>query len=480
MEYMKEISKVVVTFDGTEAYRKDCRYIKGGFYKMNSQCFYINGMWYRINSGKIAFDHELKDWILLNSSSGLHNGVIKLENSKPVMGLFSENKDKNVILFYKGYEYWVLDEKILLDCSRIIEGVNGKYYYSDEKSIPISYTKKLRPQKERFYSFSFNYGSEPLIPEFTSNFERNFIGKPLLSNAWEQLDSYTFGVEFETHRGTIPEKHLVNNGLIACRDGSIEGFEYTTIPLSGDRGIRCIKNACWLLKKYCSCSPNESLHIHVGGYPRSTKYISSLYRLALIVEKEIYSLFPMYYADTSVFKRKGYCNLLYRVGEDNRLSREIFSKIYRHLSGDREGFVKFPTELHPLDRSGQHKWDVSPRYYWINFIPLIWGSRGTIEFRCHPPTVIAQKVINWLFIIVALLKYARKNVSSLVYCVESDLPKLTLKDILQSVYPPEITKILCNYITARKIHYHDGNDSVGETEIFSEEYTDIFKLEEFV
>lgn len=116
----------------------------------------------------------------------------------------------------------------------------------------------------------------------------------------------------------------------------------------------------------------------------------------------------------------------------------------------------------------------------MNLIPLIWGSRGTVEFRCHTPTLQSQKVINWLFILVAILKYALSNSTKLVNCIESELPKITLREIVQMAYPPEISKVLINYMSSRKIHYHNKNDVVGEIEIFSEETGDIFELKEFV
>lgn len=116
----------------------------------------------------------------------------------------------------------------------------------------------------------------------------------------------------------------------------------------------------------------------------------------------------------------------------------------------------------------------------MNLIPLIWGRRGTVEFRCHTPTVKSEKVINWLFILIAIMKYALENSSKLVYCFEADLPKITLKEILQITYPPDIAKVLVNYILARKLHYHNRNDIVGEDEIFKEEGEDLFELKEFV
>lgn len=481
MEYMTNIMELIETYDGTKALRKDCRYIKGNFYQKDVQCFNIAGVWYRVNSGKIAFDNEINSWVIVNSLNPLVEGIIDIIDNIPKIGLFSLNKAKNTTLFYSGKEYIVIDEKLLLSCSLIEEGVNGKYYYKNNTSLPKEYTSKLRPNKDGYYSFPFNYGSAELIPEFTETFNDNFIGESLLSDAWKYLDKFTFGVEFETERGAIPEKYLKKNGLIACRDGSISGFEYTTIPLFGESGIQCIKSVCNLLKKYCGCTPNESLHIHIGGYPKTIKAISALYRLGIILQKDIYSLFPYYYADTSNFKRKGYCNPLYRINPELKISKEIFTEIYQYLSGNREAkFIKFPTGAHPLDRSGQHKWEISPRYYYMNLIPLIWGNRRTVEFRCHTPTIQSQKVINWLFILVAMLKYALNNSTKLVNCIESELPKVTLREIVQITYPPEISKILINYMSSRRIHYHNKNDVVGEIEIFSEETQDIFELKEFV
>lgn len=152
----------------------------------------------------------------------------------------------------------------------------------------------------------------------------------------------------------------MKSGLIPCRDGSIEGFEYATVPLSGETGIQAIRRACDLLNKYCSFSILESLHIHIGGFPKSEQYIAALYRLCWTIQREVYALFPYFYCDTSQFKRKSYCGPLYTVGLNKTSGEDIFDDIYTWLSGGEE-FVKFTTKRHPLDRSGQHKWEVSPR-----------------------------------------------------------------------------------------------------------------------
>lgn len=464
-----DIMEEVITFDGTTAPRKDCKYIKGKYYIKNKQCFLFNGLWYRINSNKVTFDHEYECWVLLDSSSiNLLYGIISIENRIPKFGHFTINKIKNSYLYFEDSIYPVFDESILKECNDVEEGVTGIYYFKNDSTVPSLLVTKLVPNKNNYYSFPFNYGSEELIPVFSESFNQFFKGDLLLSNNYKALGNYTFGIEFETYSGSIPEKHLFSNGLIACRDGSISGFEYVTIPLSGEKGIQCIKKVCDLLKKYCECSENESLHIHVGGYPKTMKSIAALFRLSRLIEKEIYSLFPYFYVNTGNFKRKSYCNPMYNVGVNDTTPREIFNSIFRYLSGGLTRFSKFPVGTHPMDRSGQHKWEISPRYHWMNLIPLIWGSRGTVEFRCHTPTVESQKVINWLYIIVAILKYARKHANELTSDTEANLSKVTLSVILKEAYRSKIVYILEKYINSRKNYYSKKNDLTGKYEILSE------------
>jgi hypothetical protein len=473
--------EMVTTFDGTQAVRKDCRYIKGNYYIKNKQCIKIGDLWYRINSGRIIFDHEKQSWILKSDISTLISGVVDFEDDLPVLGYFSPNFYKNGELYYNGQKYTVIDRALLSKNSLLAEGLTEVYYYLGDPYVPKAYIQKVRPDKENTYvTFPFHYGSEKLIPEFSKTFEEQFIGDPLLSDYWRLLSPYTFGIEFETEKGTIPERHLKKNGLIACKDGSISGFEYVTIPLSGERGIQAIKRACELIEKFCLCSINESLHIHLGGYTRNVKNIASLYRLCCLVENEIFDLFPFYYRDTSNFKKKSYCGPLYKVGTDEITAPDIFSQVFVTLSGGREWTGRFPTGNHPMDRSGEHKWEISPRYYYANFIPMIWGDRGTVEFRCHPPTVKATKVIYWLFILVAILKYARKHNDILTSSRYAEITPITLNRILFEAYPKELANLIDKYCSIRKEYYKNKNDIIGEIEITSEVRSSVINPKPFI
>ena len=471
----------VITFDGTNAPRKDCRFIKGNYYRKGTQCFLIDDKWFRINSGYVVYDNEHEVWIL-KSSKALQHGIVKFDESKKaVFGYFTATR-KNEYFLYEKIVYSIISIKAFGAYSEDIkEGVNGCYYFTKDKNLPKELTTKLKPHKDSTYSYPFNYNSDPLIPQFLSSFLTSFKGSELLSDAWKYLEGYTYGVEFETERGTIPEKYLEKFGLIPCRDGSITGFEYATVPLQGERGIQAIKSQCTLLNQFCSCSYNESMHVHIGGYPRTKKYIAALFRLGQLIEKEVYSIFPYYYPNTSKFKKKSYCGPLPKVGLTNTTGTSIFSELFYWLTNGLRCGTGLPTGLHPMDLHNDHKWEISPRYVWLNTIPLIWGGRETIEFRCHTPTLDHHKVINWLFITIAILKYAKKHATELVTNSLDQLSKVKLDTIINEAYPSHISNILCKYMDTRKNHFDQRNDEVGEKEVTNENLgNNIFYLTPFV
>lgn len=104
----------------------------------------------------------------------------------------------------------------------------------------------------------------------------------------------------------------------------------------------------------------------------------------------------------------------------------------------------------------------------------------TIEFRCHTPTVNANKVINWLFILVAIIKYTSKHIRELTTVPQSELPVLTLAGVIEAAYPKKISSILIRYIHDRMDHYNQKSDSIGEVEILSEETNDVIKTISFL
>jgi len=96
----------------------------------------------------------------------------------------------------------------------------------------------------------------------------------------------------------------------------------------------------------------------------------------------------------------------------------------------------------------------------VNFIPFVWGTTGTVEFRVHPPTNNAIKVINWIFICNAIMKFANLNKNNWQKISIKSLPNLISK-----VYDPKLSNYLTNYIielqNRRKI-YDSVSDFTGD------------------
>lgn len=467
---MKQYAEqIVTTFDGTKAKRKECRLIKKAYYIMNKQCFKIDGQWHRINNGRVAFDHEAKKWD--KKGDHLVFGVVGREKDEIKTGYFTPIPGKNVEIIYgnNASKRRCLSEEAAEEAGAEECLADGSYYVLTDEIFPgdritkEQFLNRKKTQQRNFYGFPVTYSSGVVAPQMIPVYNADFV--PLNQSGgkyYRQLTGYSWGVEFETNRGTIPERKLAKNGLIPCRDGSITGFEYVTIPLQGRKGLQAIYNQCNLLQRYCEIDEMCSMHTHIGGFPIEKKQIMALYRVLTSIQDEIYSMFPYAYQDTSQFKRRDYCSRLKPISmpRDKNIDT-AFQRLYEYLSGG-EIFHHFGQE-HPMDRSGEHKWNVSPRYKWVNLIPLMFGTRGTVEFRVHTPTFNPDKVINWIFICAGILEFAKRNYKKLFNT--TTVASISLKGILTEVYIHEVARSLCDYIYDRQFMYQKRQDPTGSKEI---------------
>lgn len=263
-----------------------------------------------------------------------------------------------------------------------------------------------------------------------------FKGKQRIINPidfkYASLLKYTFGLEFETSMGYVPEEFILRDGLIPLRDGSITGIEYSTVILEGANGLNLLKQEVETLKKYTAFNKECSLHIHLGGFPLRAKKTFNLYKICWILQqnRQITNLVPKYTLQSGKYKKNGkdYCISLpeYRCFED----------LYHALVGKEfEGSFRQP---HPQDPDRGHKWQIHTRYYWLNFINfLCYNVNKTIEFRLLRPTFNIKKIMNWIYIFNAILMYAEKVEDA--NKLEIDL---TLDTIVDSVYPKEFADLL--------------------------------------
>lgn len=274
----------------------------------------------------------------------------------------------------------------------------------------------------------------------------------LEEKAWKLGDhlKYSFGLEFETSQGVIPEDLCFRDGLIPLRDGSIAGLEYSTVVLSGNKGISLLKQQVESLEKFTGFNKECSLHMHFGGFPLDPRKIYNLYVVCKNLESELQLLVPEYTFRTANYKENGkdYCMQL--------PTFRSFEDLYGKLVG--RNFYGDLTQPHPADIKREAKWRINTRYYWLNLINLIcYDVNKTVEFRFLRPTYNFNKILLWIYIFNAILIFSED------YMI-NPIRKATLKEIIEYVYPPELAKaVLLGIVrlTILRENQAKNKDSIG-------------------
>lgn len=267
----------------------------------------------------------------------------------------------------------------------------------------------------------------------------------------EKHIKYSFGLEFETSMGYIPENLCFRDGLIPLRDGSISGLEYSTVVLKGNEGISLLHQQLSTLRKFTAFNKECSLHIHFGGFPLKEDTIFRLFTICRALEPTIRRITPKYTFCSAKYKKNGkdYCKLLPPFTD--------FNDLYRSLVG-RNFFGSF-TMPHPNDVDREAKWRIPTRYFWVNFInALCYSVNKTIEFRFLRPSYNFEKILIWIYILNAILRIA-----------EEDIPfdtarKMSLGHIIDSIYPKDLSKYIKEGIVKLEvlaINQYKNDDPIG-------------------
>ena len=275
---------------------------------------------------------------------------------------------------------------------------------------------------------------------------------------------YTFGLEFETSQGYVPEDVCYRDGLIPLRDGSITGPEYSTVVLKGGEGLSLLHQQVETLKEYTNFNKECSLHVHLGGYPLKPDTIYNLYLVCKSIESELECILPALTFNSSRYKDNGkdYCKKLSLY--------DSFEDMYSHLVG-RQFFGSF-TQAHPDDKERKRKWNIPTRYYWCNFInALCYQVNKTIEFRFLRPTYSFKKILLWLYIFNGILKYAEE------YYMPGSSVNLTR--IMNNCYPSDLAKELClgiKKLWALSVNQRENGDPIGADVWMEEELFNSLKI----
>lgn len=410
---------------------------------------------------------------------------------------------------------------------------NDNYYL--KRNLSNEDLKKLRtiPSHNQDGAYSkvikINYNATSETGVFSRILEGYYLNRDVKTNKLNKksysiaklLSGLTFGIEFETSIGRIREPDLYKYGIIPLRDGSVSGFEYTTIPYGYTnlylketnnqalaKDLVNMKELCAELTKRCQINAKCSMHVHIGGVRKDKLYLLAVYMLCYMIQDEMFEMFPKFKEDSPKYlgTAKNYCNKLDHLGlfencifdkssvlKDNYCNNinTYFNKIFKFLSDGQEIGSKFNRKnlKHPIER----KWERHGRYHWVNLVNSVFSDSRTIEFRLHTATLNFTKTLNWILICSAIVKFADTHTKEIV---SGKISKISLDEVIGGYANGFrdkketnedglfIHKYLNEYINSRKIYFKNktiNEDFVCESELnedkkYSFSYLDIESL----
>lgn len=421
--------KVVTTIGGLKEPRTNVRYIKGEYYKIgdskikdSGECYYVDGMYCRAGTGFIEYDHEKQEYV--KSSSDLTFGVVDVKEDSIIEGYFTPSI-KNATLVMNGRNYTVINGNIFNNNRYFREKLSdGIFYnYKEYPSIRYSRVKPVSNDVKR----RLPYDSRYIFKDFVNDYNENDIEiSEEAVNLAECLKDLTFGVEFETIAGYVPDRISKPLGLMQLRDGSIDGLEFVTVPLHKSKGVQTLIEILSVLKERTKYDMSCSLHVHFGNVYRTKEFILALYKQLCYIQNPFYSMFPLYKKENLGVKRKHYTKPLPTMGVLDKIDSEIndtninenFNILFNYFSGGLN-FSKYKNDLenvksHPSDPEGNSKWNIDSRYCVFNFIPLIFGNKETVEFRVHTPTYDWEKVRNYIALCANIINHVKENTDAIL------------------------------------------------------------------
>lgn len=362
-----------------------------------------------------VFNETTGEWVDLREARvELIFGIVYLDESHREFGYFSREEDFKIVEDSEGKLWYTLLRTLKVPI--YFNRARGRYTL-EEPDNEIVFAHGGFP-----YSFERFYSTRYLEEMFMSR--RNSINTILYNYVNEM--PYTFGLEFETSAGYIPEDELYRVGLIPLRDGSITGLEYSTIVLKGNEGLNTLQEQIKVLKEYTIFDKECSLHIHFGNFRLTEEILLRLNNLFASSDIEYYVVPWAFYTDKYKANGKNYCA--------KNKSHLSFNKLYSTLVG--RPYYGSLFQPHPSDISGDRKWNITTRYKALNLInALCYNNAKTAEFRFLRPTYNFDKILVWIFVLGAYIKYAEQ-------LNQKAIKNISLERIIRTVYSAELANLL--------------------------------------
>lgn len=514
MKVLAKKGKIVTTIDGSIDFVKNCKLINGEYYKIDEHCILIKKRWYPITSSEIFFDHNEKKYKLKIRTIYLE-GIVDYKDGEFVIGYYTQNVYKNCkvgIINETGskiskncMDYNIpksigfiehINEGIWADESYAVRDISlDEIHHSIHNSIANRIVDGFNQDADfktiKVYKFSNNsYNAEESAMFEIKKAEYNNYNTPLskdVRRASKLIGDLSFGCEIETKRGMIQDYYQSQLGIVICKDGSI-GYtpEFVTVPYKGAKGLQSIKDLFTELNKRCTTDYTCSLHYHIGTIRRDREFIVALFKLYTDIQHDLHKMLPYYKTDPDGVKDKNYCQFLnsslvarnlqsnvdYKSKVKNSYS-SIFNWILDGRSPDKQCNRK--TKKHP---NGHNKWSRGARYTSMNLMNMFLSDRQTVEMRSHQAVLSPDKAINWLFICIAIVRYAEQNSSKII---SDSSKKITLEEVLmyygntfKTPYAKSVSKYLIAYYNNRVQCFSkllNNGDTLAEADYLEKDFS---------
>jgi hypothetical protein len=464
--------KTVKTITGETEYRRNCRKIKDKYYVQGEQCFLVGDTWYAYTSKLITFDYEKGVYVLIKDTPLVYGVAEFKEDGSPIMGYFTENRYNNILVNIQGIGSVRCLNQQVLEKGGYIENISDGVWHRRKGLSPAEVSNFSKITSRKVYREK-GYNIEDNAEEFRNKilaYKESPIKIPARAvRLAKMLGNTTVGMEVETALGYVPDHIQNRHGIVICRDGSIDNAEYVTVPMHGAKCLCNIKYFAEELSKRTIPDIKCSFHIHLGTVPDDRLFIVALWALAIKIQDELYTMFPGFKTYWEKFKKKDYNQKVRKLGiatlkttftnqEYHAYIDDAYYRIHKFLNDGHEPDDRFNRNNHQHVRS--QKWERAGRYYWINFMNMFFSERKTIEFRLHQATTNGQKMVNWLFICNAILKYAEKNARKIL----SSADKISLNEVLdyykdnfKTKEADFLSRYLKAYVEDRKQYFANDN-----------------------
>ncbi len=451
---MMQKIKTIITNTGVIAPAIDCVLINGAYFLKEVDAVLVEKDWYVKGDRRIFFD-DVDSSYKLRGSKQLVFGIIGMKEGSYVYGRFAV-QDHSPIRVHLNYYLGTYEINTFVPNAKVLEMIPDLVEFPDERiwrqcaNIPKEdahfmalQESFIKPGKYN-YSIEQMYSSGPHLKAFM-DFPKVYPDLALNSSEVAEFGEFTFGLEFETCAGVIPEQQCFELGLIPLRDGSIEGIEYATVPMAGEEGFKLLHEQLRVLSEKTRFNKECSVHVHLGGFPIDKTKIFKLYNILYNIQSSVFDILPRLATRTAEYKakRKNYTNPLPKFSS--------FEQLYKNYSGGALNFEDDLTKAHPGDPNDRQKWNMEYRYMWANLLNLMFKPAGkTVEFRIHGPSTNYQKIVYWMFLCNAILKYASTTTDSIATLVSKASSGGILEYIFNKVYSKDLAEKMISYCILRK------------------------------